>query len=613
MTCRAELRYSISGVDERLAQNILTYVDGLSFGQRDRPSNRELEDALDNAIEKATIALRPYGYYQPAISGRYRRDDAGNARIELQIDPGPAIVIRSMTVDAVGPGADRRGLAVWRDEWPLRVGQRLDQVAWEQQKQAGLVAARTTGYLAAAYAEHVLEIDVENNAADARLVLDTGERFVIGSIDYGDHVLSPGVVENLARFTPGDPYTDRLMDNFRLDLWQSGYFTDVEVSETRVPDADPPRVDLTVELHTESRNFYQGAIGYGTDTGIRTQANYRRQPMSGRGDRLDVGIGWQEFDDEFRLVGVYRLPRRNKRREFWVTEGTFKFENQDLEFKRDDSDENFIRLANGDLEERHLRFGRLKVHNREGGELQVFVTPFVQYLDTERRFSLVEPFVGSTGPAAPDRLLTGTDSALSVGIDVDRVSVLGRRFDTRGSRDRAWAFLGDSVSGKEFDFKQIYLATRRSYVFGSRFKILLRAEVGYTDAAVDTVAIDTPEGPLVLSVTRLPNFYRFRAGGSASVRGYGFEQLSNNNVGSNNIVTASSEFELRFLPSWSAAVFADIGNAFNDWDDPDIKLGLGVGIRWYSIAGPIRIDVARAMDFDGKPWRLHFTMGTPLL
>jgi outer membrane translocation and assembly module TamA len=38
-----------------------------------------------------------------------------------------------------------------------------------------------------------------------------------------------------------------------------------------------------------------------------------------------------------------------------------------------------------------------------------------------------------------------------------------------------------------------------------------------------------------------------------------------------------------------------------------------VGIRWYSIAGPIRIDVAQARDFTDKPWRLHFTIGVPLL
>ena len=44
-------------------------------------------------------------------------------------------------------------------------------------------------------------------------------------------------------------------------------------------------------------------------------------------------------------------------------------------------------------------------------------------------------------------------------------------------------------------------------------------------------------------------------------------------------------------------MFADIGKAFNDWEDPDLKRGIGIGIRWYSFAGEIRIDVAQAIDY----------------
>jgi translocation and assembly module TamA len=143
--------------------------------------------------------------------------------------------------------------------------------------------------------------------------------------------------------------------------------------------------------------------------------------------------------------------------------------------------------------------------------------------------------------------------------------------------------------------------------------------VGYTDALVDnlTITVPTPEDPggiqVDLSVTQLPNFYRFKAGGSQSVRGYAFESLSNNDIGSNHIITASVEAEFRFRDNWSAAAFFDIGNAFNDFSDPDLHKGAGVGIRWYSIAGPIRVDVAQAIDFEGRPWRIHFTIGTPLL
>jgi translocation and assembly module TamA len=191
--------------------------------------------------------------------------------------------------------------------------------------------------------------------------------------------------------------------------------------------------------------------------------------------------------------------------------------------------------------------------------------------------------------------------------------VQGRGFETFGRRDRAWIFHSNEAFGSTVEFTQVYAATRRSLLLGDRLKFHLRAEAGYTDAEVDEFVLDVGGQPLNLSFTTLPNFYRFKAGGSMSVRGYGFEQLSDNDIGSNHIITASAEAEYRFLGAWSGAAFADIGNAFNDWDDPDLKRGIGIGIRWYSFAGEIRLDVARAIDFEGKPIRYHLTIGTPLL
>ena len=97
------------------------------------------------------------------------------------------------------------------------------------------------------------------------------------------------------------------------------------------------------------------------------------------------------------------------------------------------------------------------------------------------------------------------------------------------------------------------------------------------------------------------------------MRGYSFESLSNNGLGSNNIVTASAELEFKLRPDWSLAAFVDTGNAFNDWGNYELRTGAGVGVRWYSIAGPIRLEVARGLDLQGDPWRVHFTIGTPLL
>jgi len=335
--------------------------------------------------------------------------------------------------------------------------------------------------------------------------------------------------------------------------------------------------------------------------------------MSASGDRVDFGIGWQELDDQFAVRATYRRPRAKRNREFWTVDTALRFENMDLEFKLHPEDDDYIKLANGNIDEQHVRLGRLKIRNLGGGEAQLFETPFVQYINSEQKYQPVELSTVFGMNDDIDRLLHRFDNAISIGIEYGLVNVLGKGFDIRGHRERAWIFHSNKAFGSEVEFTQLYLSTHKSLKWGDRWKFIYRAEAGYTDADVNELSIDIGGAQLDISDTHLPHFYRFKAGGSQSVRGYGFESLSNNDIGSNHIVTASAEIEVRVLEKWSAAVFVDTGNAFNDWSKPELKVGAGVGIRWYSIAGPISIDVAQALDYSGDPWRIHFTIGVPLL
>ncbi len=616
-SAHGDVEYTVIGLDDRLSANVISHVDSMQFGPRARFRPRDREKVIDKAIADARNALRPYGYYSPVISARIIEKDDQSAIVELAIDAGPPVTIASVDVGVTGPGATDREIAAWLRAWPLGEGAVLDQSVWETEKQNAIDTARSRGYVAAAFSEHRIRLDLEQHKASLDLQFATGPRYMMGDVSYSGHELKPGILEYIPRFDKGEPYTARLVSRLRTDLWKTGYFDDVTVLEIDRPELEPPAVDFDVRVATETKNHYSGALGWGDETGIRLQANYSRHPMSARGDRLDVGIGYQELDDQLTLRSRYRKPRVGRARQWWDAEFTLRIENQDLEVKRDEEDEGFIRLANGDLDERHLRFGRLKLRNLRGGEAQQFTTPFVQFLNSDQRFDLVDttpndPTTRVSDPALENRLRT-IENAFSVGIDYEVVDVQGRAFETFGRRDRAWLFHSDRAFGSTVEFTQLYLSTRRSYLLGDRLKFHVRGEVGYTDAAVDKFELDIAGQPLILSFTTLPNFYRFKAGGSMSVRGYGFERLSNNDIGSNHIITGSAEAEYRFLDSWSGAVFADIGNAFNDWEDPDLKRGIGIGVRWYSFAGEIRVDVARAIDFEGKPLRYHLTIGTPLL
>jgi translocation and assembly module TamA len=121
---------------------------------------------------------------------------------------------------------------------------------------------------------------------------------------------------------------------------------------------------------------------------------------------------------------------------------------------------------------------------------------------------------------------------------------------------------------------------------------------------------------LVSDFDRLPPLLRFFAGGDVSVRGFDFEELGPKNaggqvIGGRYLAVGGVEYEHYFLEKWGAAVFADVGNAFDKFGE-DMAYGFGAGARWKSPVGLVRADVAMGF-FDGaNTFRLHLVLGPDL-
>jgi translocation and assembly module TamA len=76
-------------------------------------------------------------------------------------------------------------------------------------------------------------------------------------------------------------------------------------------------------------------------------------------------------------------------------------------------------------------------------------------------------------------------------------------------------------------------------------------------------------------------------------------------------LTGSVEYNHRIRAKWHAALFFDVGNAFDDFP-VDEQRGAGIGIRWESPVGMLRLDVAAALSKEDNPLRLHFSFGPDL-
>ncbi|MCY1406850.1 Translocation and assembly module subunit TamA [compost metagenome] len=114
----------------------------------------------------------------------------------------------------------------------------------------------------------------------------------------------------------------------------------------------------------------------------------------------------------------------------------------------------------------------------------------------------------------------------------------------------------------------------------------------------------------------IPPSLRFYAGGDQSVRGYDYQTLSPENsdgdkIGARYMVAGSVEYQFPIAERWRVAAFVDEGNAFDSLNAPQIKTGVGIGVRWVSPVGPLRLDLANGLD-EGGGFRIHFSMGPEL-
>ncbi|MGE0081012.1 MAG: autotransporter assembly complex family protein, partial [Thiohalomonadaceae bacterium] len=115
----------------------------------------------------------------------------------------------------------------------------------------------------------------------------------------------------------------------------------------------------------------------------------------------------------------------------------------------------------------------------------------------------------------------------------------------------------------------------------------------------------------------VPVSLRFFAGGDQSVRGFAYQSLGPENAegdveGGQHLLVGSIEYDRYFTERWGAAVFTDVGNAFNSFDDYTLHQGTGGGVRLRLPFGLIRLDVAWAVSEEDTPWRLHLSIGPDL-
>ncbi|MBC3911358.1 autotransporter assembly complex protein TamA [Undibacterium umbellatum] len=535
-------------------------------------NNAEAQNITPALIKRLRLdisnILSTEGYFSPQI--QFDNPDQAAAPgtaskiIRVTVEAGPRTVIENVSLKVLGPMADaidagdkavtkrRRAL---QEDWGLAVGQPFRENDWSDSKNQLLESLRSDTYAAAGMTFSEAKINADQHSAVLKVDVDSGPVFTLGEMRVTGLQRYPSwLIERYQAPRKGEVYSRSRLLDFQRSLQNSPYFATVAVGIDPDPEkADAVPVDVTV-VERQARDLSFG-LGYSTNTGYRSEVAYRDRNILDQAWDLRSAVRLEQRR-QLGYVDIYLPPRESK---FLDSFGVL-VERENIAGVRSSRSALGVKRTStrGHLEQRlGLNIVREKIS--PDGEAEEVNKALVASIGWTWR-DVDQPF------------------------DPRKGQIL--QFDLAASEK---ALLSDQRFIRSYAKYQRWIPVRKTDT------VILRAELG-------AVFSKDEEG--------IPEDYLFRTGGSTTVRGYGYQTLGIQHIGSTRggrvMATASAEYVHWLNSSWGAATFLDVGNAADNWRELNLKQGMGVGARYKTPAGPIALDLAYGRQ--AKKVRLDFSI-----
>ncbi len=553
------LTVKIEGLEQKLRDHVTTYLDIYQEQANDKLTVARLQRLHDEAPQQIKTALEVYGYYQAKVQADLHQEDE-TWIATYTVDPGEQIRIAQIDIAVEGEGQNNPKIAGLIKAFPLHKGDAFIHPRYEQARDVLLRTAIEQGFLDAKFTTREVRVDLRSYTASIDLHMQTGVRYYFGQVSFKQDMMEEEFLRSFLKFSPGDPYNPAKLLQLQTNLSDSGLFQTVDV-RPRKSMAVGTRVPIVVTLTSRKRREWRFGLGYATDTGARGSISHSR--IVGReGDKFDSKLLISENKNS--LTAGYTMPLADP-----VT----------------DQVGLGVRYIDEITESRESKISGLTASNTSAwGEWQRIFS-----LNYER-----EVYIIGTEPQETRRVLYPE-------LSISRVRADNRLYTRHGSRVYFEVRGANKNILSDTNYAQVRLGLKWIRGLGKDSRIILRGDFGSTNVAY---------------LDRLPASQRFFAGGDNSVRGYSYEELGPKNaagevVGGKHLIVGSIELERKLVGKWSVAAFYDRGNAINSMSDP-LVAGAGVGLRWNSPVGPIRLDFAWALNKVTDRFRLHVVIGPDL-
>ena len=552
--------------NEDIRDFLLQHLDLQRYRSLSDLDETELARLLRDADVQARELLGTLGFFKPTL--RWSQDKSVNTstlgRVLLDVDTGPVASISEVQWqwlgDVASDAAAQAQLKAIEKQWALPVGKPFSQNAWNQAKNQALRQLLAERYPWGRILHSLALVDEPTNQVRLWLTLESGPAVRLGALQIsGADKYGSTQVERLARLPVGQVYRQNDLLEAQQRLVTSGFYDSVFVSLDA--EGQAAQAPVKIELKESLRQKWVVGLGVRSDSGARVSAEHTHHSLPGLHWR---SLSKLSLDQDLQSASLDLLAPPDASLWRWNTSAKFDRENVfdvPLQSQR-------WRAGRTQLGERIDRsyFAQYDSSRLQGDALLQRESISANYGWTWRNYDTL-PF--------PNR-------GLGVGIQLGAGVPLG---------DPREPYVRWHVKGLGF----LPLGT-------SMGRLAVRAEMG------SVVSRDT---------SNLPATQLFWTGGDNSVRGYapnsiGVTDASGAMVPGRYMAAGSIEWQRPVrhkgqTTDWEGAVFIDAGSVSNDTAELKPQIGYGIGARWRSPVGPVRMDLAYAQAL--HKLRLHLSVG----
>ncbi|MEB2284441.1 MAG: hypothetical protein B6D46_02855 [Polyangiaceae bacterium UTPRO1] len=532
---------------------------------------------LRGDLERLRAWLRESGRYEATVDYDLL-PDGDRVTVVIVVREGAVVAVGSVIVEPVDFAPTAAERAALRAEVPLALGAPFVQADYDAGRDRLQRWLERRGFAYARVEKSAL-VDTATHEAAIRYRLTRGGPAVFGiTFVTGTNQVAMRLVRREIAYRQGDRYDPAKLDETQARIFGLRLFRSVLVRPRNL-DEHSGTVDIAVSVVEGPPREIVAGIGYGLEDGVRGQLRWQHNDFFGGGRQLGFRLKGSEIEQA--VEGEFRQPYFLHPQQTLIAP---------LTQLRDD--EPGFTVA-------RIRFAP-RVERKLMPQLTVAAGYGIEYDDLSNVPSAtVARFAGGRDAYVARGIVSSLRAVIERNTTVDLLdprqgSVLNLALEQAGGPwQGAYSFYTAVLDAKK------YAPLPGNRVLAGRIRLGVGDGFGQS--------------------RDLPMFRRFFAGGINSTRGYARSMLGplnggGNPVGGRSLLEASIELRTPIYGAFGGVAFFDAGEVRRQavsWTLGDLKLGTGIGVRYHTLVGPLRVDFGVPLDPPRHEprWQIHFSIG----